>query len=201
MSNFDIQRYRDGILSAMLSEGLRRTSGQVGAGLRQELSNLEISGLSPIGGSYGIAADPSAAARILGRPVRQRGVLDYNNMLVRNPHLRDALSALRDGMDREGYADVPIVVTGGESYYDSERNGSYSLSNESYVKNRDRDSAHHVEHGARDVDLRNMEIADDEFIGILREYTPFARWEHYSDGHWHLGLPPNLSCPEGICVR
>ena len=120
-------------------------------------------------------------------PRQKPGILNYNNMTVRNPHLRSNLDALRAGLDAEGYANVPLVVTGGESYYDPQRGESISMSNGSVIGGRGAGSWHHVENGARDVDLRRMNIPDDVLRNIIQNYTSFDRMDNnYNDGHWPM---------------
>lgn len=135
-------------------------------------------------------------------PSEEGGVLNYNGQTVRNPHVRAELQKLRAGLDEEGYSNDALVVTGGESYYDAATGQSISLTDGSVIPGRDASSAHHIENGARDVDLRRVDMPDADFRNAVSTYTNFNRMTNqYRDGHWHLGLPRTFSCPPGVCTR
>jgi len=128
--------------------------------------------------------------------------VNYNGQVVRNPHVRDELAKLRAGLDVEGHSNIDLVVTGGESYYDAAAGRSISLTDGSVIPKRGSGSAHHIEYGARDVDVRRVGIPDADFKSVVRTYTNFDRMGNdYSDGHWHLGLPHTYNCPPGVCRR
>ena len=116
--------------------------------------------------------------------------------------VRDELVSLRIALDLNGYINVSIIVTGGESCWDPITKEAISLTDGSVIGNRTATSAHNIENGARDVDIRATSgIADDEFKKIVLENTLFNRiTDDYMDKHWHLGLPRALSCPTGVCV-
>ena len=131
-----------------------------------------------------------------------KGKINYSGQTVRNPYVRNELAKLRAGLDVEGYSNIDLVVTGGESYYDAAAGRSISLTDGSVIPKRGSGSAHHIEYGARDVDVRRVGIPDADFKSVVRTYTNFDRMGNdYSDGHWHLGLPHTYNCPPGVCRR
>lgn len=97
-------------------------------------------------------------------------------------------------------------MTGGESYYDSATNQSISVTDGSVISNRGAGSAHHIERGARDVDIRSTEgfIKPKRFKAILKKYTKFNRaGNKYKDKHWHVGLPnyKKYHCSSEVCTK
>jgi RHS repeat-associated protein len=152
------------------------------------------------GFKYG--AFTSAAGFLFNQVLHELGRLDYNGKTVRNPHVRDELAKLRAGLNSEGYENVDLIVTGGESYYDTTTGQSVSLTDGNVIPNRGPGSAHHIGNGARDVDLRRVSIPDADFRNLVTTHTNFNRLTNaYGDGHWHLGLPRTYSCPPGACTR
>lgn len=130
------------------------------------------------------------------------GILDYNGEVENNPWVRIELYELRVALDSNGFQSVSIIVTGGESCWNPITNEAISLTDGSVIQYRAQTSAHNIENGARDVDIRETPgISDSKFEEIVREYTEFNRiTNEYTDGHWHLGLPRQFNCPAGTCV-
>lgn len=181
---------------AFSETGRARNSNLLGGNSLASVPTSRSNKAIPVSSVYG--ANPNNSSANGGAT---GGKLDYNGQTVRNPHVRDELAKLRNGLDAEGYSNVDLTVTGGESYYDAATGRSISLTDGSVIPNRDSTSAHHVSNGARDVDLRRLGIPDADFRNAVTTYTNFNRMTNkYPDGHWHLGLPRTYSCPAGVCT-
>jgi hypothetical protein len=159
------------------------------------------------GGKFANGARSSAIGQAFnGNSLIQKEV-DYNGQTHRNIKVRYELNKLRAGLDVEGYSEVDVTVTGGESYYDPENKQVVSMSTGDVINNRGKNSAHNLQKGARDVDLRATDssvISDEKFKAIVNKYTDFSRAGNgYSDRHWHLGLPNYRKnyCPRLVCSR
>jgi hypothetical protein len=131
------------------------------------------------------------------------GSVKYEGNVVRNPHVRRNLEALRCGLSREGYPPetFDLIVSGGESYVGG-KGRVFSVTNRQQIEPRNRRSAHNVENGARAVDIwRSPGISDAAFRRVLARYTSFVSPIGHGREHWHLRLPDRgFDCPTQLCV-
>ncbi len=171
----------------------------VGNGIsNKEMRTLMASGASAlaveaVGGDGGRIALQAALVHLYNAEWSE---INKNKYIISNKRVVENLEWLQEGLIQEGYPDVKVLVTGGDSHWDDILEVSVSETNSSIILDRLENSAHHVSNGNRAVDLRRTPgITDEAFRNVVKEYTDFyyepgrQPRNHYHDGHWHLRLP------------
>ncbi len=144
----------------------------------------------------------AAVAMVDGCPDLGDWGLDYRDYVVRNPEIRRHLARLRCGLTLEGYPPglVDLVVSGGESYIGAD-GAVHSVTSGVSIPQRQNNSAHNVEHGARAIDLlRTSTLSDRQFYSVMEKYTAFRSPRGHGERHWHLSLRRSYDCPKTVCT-
>ena len=120
--------------------------------------------------------------------------VNWNNMVLQNPKVRDNVQKLNDNIVNMGYADdsFEIQITGGDRYRSSkDKNIHRSSSTGKIEPDSSSTSPHLKERGARAVDVKYTGISKVTFFEA-HEDTDFTKWNYldtYKDGHTHIALP------------
>jgi len=131
--------------------------------------------------------------------------VQFNGYVLNNAYVVSNLFTLNQAIVNQGIPDECFIlnVTGGDRYRD--RSGRHrSVTNNQVIRNSDPNSPHLVQRGARAVDLKIINVANqrcrcvpslttDIFDRALggTDFNPASTRRDYADGHIHLNLPPS----------